>query len=167
MINFPTYNRHPMDCPWTQDHIDGLVQDCSNSIANAMELLQSCTKPSIYIFIRFASPIHLCNNWVACIIRSCLTTIQQNSTVILPSISSQQHLKHMYTFDRNQFGLHWLWAISAYYHRTWQATQWVTVFYSLSITSSMPMGHSKFVWTNCGLMGDPTWSLQSDWAIDP
>ena len=29
-------------------HIDGLVQDCSNSIANALELLQSCTKPSIY-----------------------------------------------------------------------------------------------------------------------
>ena len=26
--------------------IDGLVQDCSNSIANAIELLQSCTKPS-------------------------------------------------------------------------------------------------------------------------
>ena len=29
-------------------HIDGLVQDCSNSIANALELLQSYTKPSIY-----------------------------------------------------------------------------------------------------------------------
>ena len=25
--------------------LDGLVQDCSNSIALAMELLQSCTKP--------------------------------------------------------------------------------------------------------------------------
>ena len=24
------------------------MQDCSNSIANALELLQSCTKPSIY-----------------------------------------------------------------------------------------------------------------------
>ena len=29
-------------------YIDGLVQDCSNSIANAMELLQSCTKSSMY-----------------------------------------------------------------------------------------------------------------------
>ena len=28
------------------DKIDGLVQDCSNSSALAMELLQSCTKPS-------------------------------------------------------------------------------------------------------------------------
>ena len=27
--------------------IDGLAQGCSNSIANALELLQSCTKPSI------------------------------------------------------------------------------------------------------------------------
>ena len=26
--------------------IEGLVQDCNNSIANALELLQSCTKPS-------------------------------------------------------------------------------------------------------------------------
>ena len=30
-------------------HIDGLVQDCSNSIANVLELLQSCTKPSICV----------------------------------------------------------------------------------------------------------------------
>ena len=27
-------------------HVDGLVQDCSNSSALALELLQSCTKPS-------------------------------------------------------------------------------------------------------------------------
>ena len=31
-------------------YLDGLVQDCSNSIANALELLQSCTKPSIYTY---------------------------------------------------------------------------------------------------------------------
>ena len=28
-------------------HTDGLVQDCSVSIANALEILQSCAKPSI------------------------------------------------------------------------------------------------------------------------
>ena len=28
-------------------YVDGLAQDCSNSIANALELLQSCTKPSM------------------------------------------------------------------------------------------------------------------------
>ena len=27
--------------------VDGLAQDCSNSIANALVLLQSCTKPLI------------------------------------------------------------------------------------------------------------------------
>ena len=29
-------------------HIDGLVQDCSIAAANALEILQSCTKRSIY-----------------------------------------------------------------------------------------------------------------------
>ena len=29
-------------------HIDGLVEDCTNSIANALVLLQSYIKPSIY-----------------------------------------------------------------------------------------------------------------------
>ena len=33
-----------------QDHIDGLVQDCSISIASTLEILQSCTKTSIYIW---------------------------------------------------------------------------------------------------------------------
>ena len=28
------------------DKIDGLVQDCGNSIANALELLQHCTEQS-------------------------------------------------------------------------------------------------------------------------
>ena len=28
--------------------VDGLVQDCSISIVNALKILQSCTKPSIY-----------------------------------------------------------------------------------------------------------------------
>ena len=32
-------------------YIDGSVQDCSNSSELAMELLQSCTKPSIYSLI--------------------------------------------------------------------------------------------------------------------
>ena len=33
-----------------QNHDDGFVQDCSNSIANALEILQSCTKPSIWYY---------------------------------------------------------------------------------------------------------------------
>ena len=35
-------------CPHLRVHIDGLVQDCSISSALAMEILQSCIKPSIY-----------------------------------------------------------------------------------------------------------------------
>ena len=32
-------------------HIDGLVQDCTNSIDNALALLQYCTKPLICIYL--------------------------------------------------------------------------------------------------------------------
>ena len=38
-------------CCVTEQHIDGLVQNCNNSIAYALELLQSCIKPSIYILV--------------------------------------------------------------------------------------------------------------------
>ena len=34
-----------------QLQIDSMVQDCFNSIADAHELLQSCPKPSISVFI--------------------------------------------------------------------------------------------------------------------
>ena len=34
-------------------YIDGLVQDCCISIANALEILQSCTKPSIFLWGQF------------------------------------------------------------------------------------------------------------------
>ena len=39
--------RRRIQCEYSLKHIDGLVQDCSNSIASALELLQSCTKPSL------------------------------------------------------------------------------------------------------------------------
>ena len=35
---------------WRKLDFDGLVQNCSNSIANALELLQYWTKPSILSF---------------------------------------------------------------------------------------------------------------------
>ena len=38
-------------------YIDGLAQDCNNSIANSLELLQSCNKhanPSVYIGLTFS-----------------------------------------------------------------------------------------------------------------
>ena len=45
--------------PW-HVQIDGLVQDCSNSSALAMELLQSCAKPSLYCLREIWCHI---NNW--------------------------------------------------------------------------------------------------------
>ena len=35
---------------WLQ-YTDGLAQDCSISIANALDILQSCTTPSIHVFV--------------------------------------------------------------------------------------------------------------------
>ena len=36
----------------TLEHFDGVVQDCRKTSALAMELLQSCTKPSIYFYYK-------------------------------------------------------------------------------------------------------------------
>ena len=38
---------NPHLCILDKPHTDDLVQDCSNCIVNALELLQSCTKQSI------------------------------------------------------------------------------------------------------------------------
>ena len=54
--NFPFFNCHYLFIPTlpieAHVHIDGLAQDSNNSIANALELLQSCTKPSIFDWCR-------------------------------------------------------------------------------------------------------------------
>ena len=42
----PSLATDKYDVEMLQEHLTGLVQDGSNSIANALELLQSCTKPS-------------------------------------------------------------------------------------------------------------------------
>ena len=44
MVNFVVTDFLSVKQFWA--HIGGLVQDCGNSSALAMELLQSCTKPS-------------------------------------------------------------------------------------------------------------------------
>ena len=46
MISHLSLNTVVYKCLKQNDQFDGLVQDCSNSIADALELLQSCTKPS-------------------------------------------------------------------------------------------------------------------------
>ena len=49
--------------PNTKYCVNGLVQDCSNSIANALELLQSCTKPSISMVSCQKGPTHHAYAW--------------------------------------------------------------------------------------------------------
>ena len=44
-------------------YINGLVQDCSNSIANALELLQSCTKPSTSMSYCTRNVTLVCQQW--------------------------------------------------------------------------------------------------------
>ena len=49
-------------CFWVS--IDGLVHDCSNSIANALELQQPCIKPSVWLRIALCGPDYLIQNLV-------------------------------------------------------------------------------------------------------
>ena len=49
-------------------YVDGLAQDCSNSTANTLELLQFCTGPSLTIWIPWflvdlANRIHI-SSWM-------------------------------------------------------------------------------------------------------
>ena len=57
---------NPYSAEFTRENIDGSVQDCSNSTANALELLQSCTKPSIC----FACLSYLIKEWLTCLMQS-------------------------------------------------------------------------------------------------
>ena len=45
---------------WMIHQIDGLVQNCSISIANALEILQSCTKPSKYDYLSMFKSQSIC-----------------------------------------------------------------------------------------------------------
>ena len=44
----------------SQNDVGGLMQGCINSIANALELLQSYTKPSVCLIKIFATNIIIC-----------------------------------------------------------------------------------------------------------
>ena len=55
---FDHWNRSSLHLDESYISMDGLVQDCSTSIANTLELLQSCTKTAIY----FANTDHGCSD---------------------------------------------------------------------------------------------------------
>ena len=63
LTHYYTSNIFPNAEPQMNDimhHLDGLLQDCSNSIANALELLQSCTKSCICDF-KVLSLLYICS----------------------------------------------------------------------------------------------------------
>ena len=74
---------------------DGLVQNCSNSIALAMELPQSCTKPATWFSTKLleVNPMNLsihktnlvCVPWIHCLHSTSITTVYTASCYILPS----------------------------------------------------------------------------------
>ena len=71
-------------------YIDGLVQDCSNSIAYALVLLQSCTKPSIWgcVFSAYQCSFDVWENiWILLyLILSYLTIINSEIWIIHPHV---------------------------------------------------------------------------------
>ena len=64
-------------------YIDGLVHVCSNSSALAMELLQFCTKPSIYYWTH-KSPIH---SVILFILHSTRASIHQRQDILPPRLA--------------------------------------------------------------------------------
>ena len=81
-----------------EPHIDYLVQDCSISIANAQEILQSCTKPSIYknnhiIWIKMTNRSYKRTSYPRCIPRTSWHLINGRFPLRLHcNVHSRKHL---------------------------------------------------------------------------
>ena len=58
-----SFNHWPLGGLTVMVHVYGSVEDCSNSSANAQELLQSCTKPSICSFQLYFEIDFLLMSW--------------------------------------------------------------------------------------------------------
>ena len=66
-------------------HLDSLAQDCSNSIANALELLQSCTEPSS-IHHTYQSKVAGCwNTHYGDVIMTTIASQITSLTIVYPS----------------------------------------------------------------------------------
>ena len=61
-LDYQTLTQH-FTLDW---YINGLAQDCSNSIANALELLQSCAKPSVWFKSIWETLLHQGLLWACC-----------------------------------------------------------------------------------------------------
>ena len=69
-------------------YIDGLVQDCSNSTANALELLQSCTKLSIWLLCveNYVKPNQSINQSINWSINQSINSIVNQLTAVSSTI---------------------------------------------------------------------------------
>ena len=66
-FNINAYSTQWQSLAMGEHHLSGLVQDCSISSALAMEILKSCTKPSIGPYWNWQfSWCRLCNQWWHC-----------------------------------------------------------------------------------------------------
>ena len=124
-------------------HIDGLVQDCSNYSASAMELLQSCTEPSIYTYFM-------------CI----LIQIQQNSLLGV-QLMKRQHWSGLWLSNRRQ-------APSGFTHYSqWHSNAFVDFVTISSSNDLMPVQHQAIIWTADDCQSEPEivniFSLQWCW----
>ena len=70
---------------WLLNYFDGLVQDCSISIANVLEILQPCTRPSM-----------------SCVIRSCQWFLEKSSWYQPWQVIWKYIFQMAFTLTRNQ-----------------------------------------------------------------
>ena len=77
------------------EYIDGLMQDCSNSSTLAMELLQSCTKPSIWCCINDMYTVY------SSITNSCNVLWKQLREQQLLSLSPSDIMQHQIGSDKS------------------------------------------------------------------
>ena len=88
-----------------KDDIDGVAQDCNNSSVLAMELLQSCTKPSMFI-----GEYWLCT-------KSCMQELWVQMSMLCIHVTSQYQVRK---------GLPWhmmKWIINISFHRVWVSAE--------------------------------------------
>ena len=131
--------------------IDGLLQDCSNSIANALELLQSCTKPSKCLLNHesFSGTLHCCCSTCQISVILTLMNLQSCNFEIFKDLTirhliwywngSQNFLVLIFIMEStlwSESSKHWVkswrqsfWGVDAelYCIHLWISTDWIAV----------------------------------------
>ena len=97
--NLPTLGIHQNDLCCGQHHVNGFVQDCSNSIANTLEWLQSCTKPSMSCCSGAICAINVCHHQS----NQATGSGQCNALVLILSLKDRAHLSTFKIFICEKF----------------------------------------------------------------